>query len=318
MARKTTFDRFLPGAVVAVLAFDGVVLGDLAVPCEVFSRAGYEVRVCGAQPRATSRHLSLSPPFRLASVARAHTLIVPGVADIDAPVSSAVLRAVERAAARGTRIASICTGAFVLAAAGLLDGRRATTHWLAADALAQRCPRTAVDPAVLYVEDGRVCTSAGGAAAFDLCLHLVRSDLGAEHAARVARGCVMPLERAGGQAQFIEHPGPVADDTSLAPVLEWIETHLDADLSLPTLARRACLSERTLSRRFRQQMGCPPAKWISRARVHRAQRLLETTSMPIEHVAEASGFGSATAMRSCFRRLVRTSPQAHRRAFLSG
>ncbi|MBV1859224.1 MAG: helix-turn-helix domain-containing protein [Nannocystaceae bacterium] len=303
---------------VAVVAFDGVVLGDLAIPCEIFSRAGYAVRVCGERPLVTSPHLSLNPPFRLASVARAHRVIVPGLADIDTPVSPGVLRALQRAADRGARIASICTGAFILAAAGLLDGRRATTHWLAADALARLCPAADVDPAVLYVEDGLVSTSAGGAAAFDLCLHLIRRDFGADRAAQVARACVMPLERAGGQAQFIEHRGPQGDDASLAPVLAWVEKNLDADLSLPALARRAALSERTLSRRFRQQMGCTPAKWVNRARVNRAQRILETTSMPIEQVAEAAGFGSATAMRSCFRRLLRTSPQAHRRSFAAG
>lgn len=180
------------------MAFDGVVLGDLAVPCEIFGRAGYPVRVCGVGPRVESGHVAIEPPFRLASLRRADMIIVPGVDDLDRPIPSALLRAITSASERGIRIASICTGAFILAAAGLLDGRRATTHWLAAPELRRRHPLIRVDPDVLYIDDGRLLTSAGAAAAFDLCLHLVRSDLGAEARAKVARACVMPLERTGG------------------------------------------------------------------------------------------------------------------------
>jgi transcriptional regulator GlxA family with amidase domain len=310
--------RFQPRRlIVAVVAFDGVVLGDLAVPCEVFGRAGdrYDVRVCSAARRVRSEHVALDVPWRLSTLARAHTVIVPGVHDLDAPVPREIVRAVRRAIARGARVASICTGAFVVAATGALDGKRATTHWRAAAELARRHPAVMVDPDVLYVDNGGILASAGAAAAFDLCLHVVRRDLGAEAAAAVARAAVMPLERAGGQAQFIAHPPPTHDAGSLEPVLAWIERDLRRDLTLAALARRAATSTRTFSRRFREQLGTTPARWIARARVRRAQRLLETTRLSVERVADDVGFGSATVLRAHFGRAVGTSPQAYRRAF---
>jgi transcriptional regulator GlxA family with amidase domain len=212
-------------------------------------------------------------------------------------------------------VASICTGAFVLAATGILDGLRATTHWLGAADLARRHPSIDVDANVLYVDNGRVLTSAGAAAGFDLCIHLVRRDLGAEVAASVARLAVMPLERAGGQAQFIEHAPPSEASGSLAPLLTWIEENLSRQLPLSVIARRAAMSTRTLSRRFRDQVGTTPAAWIARARVRSAQGLLETTDLAIEHVAEEAGFGSATVMRTHFGSVVGTSPLSYRRAF---
>jgi transcriptional regulator GlxA family with amidase domain len=305
-----------------VVAFDDVVLGDLATPCEVFAfardrrgRPLYDVRVCSAAPKVRSAHMTLEVPWRLSLLARAHTVIVPGVQDLDARISERVVRGLGRAVARGARVASICTGAFVLAATGALNGKRATTHWRAAPELARRHPTVTVDPDVLYVDNGHVLTSAGAAAGFDLCLHLVRSDAGADVAAEVARATVMPLERAGGQAQFIVHSPPTADGGSLEPVLSWLAQNLCKELTLPIIARRAAMSTRTLSRRFRDQVGTTPAQWVVRARVHHAQRLLETTKRSVERVAADVGFGSTAVLREHFHEMLGTSPQAYRRAF---
>jgi len=307
---------------VAVVAFDGVVLGDLSTACEVFGlakrqdgRTAYEVRVCSELPEVESMHVTLRAPWRLSSLAQAATVIVPGVNDLSRPVPDSVLRGIRRAAGRGARVASICTGAFVLAATGLLDGLRATTHWLAAGDLARRHPTIDLDPNVLYVDNGRVLTSAGAAAGFDLCLHMVRRDLGADVAASVARLAVMPLERAGGQAQFIEHVPPSDAATTMAPLLGWMEQNLSRELSLPVIAARAAMSTRTLSRRFREQVGATPAAWLAHARVRCAQRLLETTDLDVERVAAAAGFGSAAVMREHFGTVVGTSPLLYRRAF---
>jgi transcriptional regulator GlxA family with amidase domain len=307
---------------VAVVAFDGVVLADLATPCDVFGRARgvdgrapYDVRICSLAPEVKSERVTLRVPWRLSSVSRADTVIVPGIDDLDRAVPQPLLRAVRRAVDRGARVASICSGAFVLAATGALDGRRATTHWLAAAELARRYPAIRVDPDVLYVDEGGVLTSAGAAAAFDLCLHLVRRDLGAEVAAEVARAAVMPLERVGGQAQFIAHEVPAADGTSMGKLLAWLEQNLRRELPLPVIARRAGMSTRTLSRRFRQQVGTTPALWVAGARVRRAQRLLETTDLSVERVAAGVGFGSAAVLRERFAHVVGTSPQAYRRSF---
>jgi len=307
---------------VAVLAFDGVVLGDLATPCDLFGLArdgygmpAYDVRVCGIGRKAKSAHVSLEVAWRLSSMRHADTIIVPGIDDLERPIPEPITQALRRARERGARIASVCTGAFVLAAAGVLDGLRATTHWLGAPELARRYPRIEVDPQVLYVDNGQVLTSAGGAAAFDLCLYLVRRDLGAELAANVARAAVMPLERAGGQAQFIVHEPPTNTGTPIARLLEWIEQNLRSDLPLSLIARRAAMSSRTFSRRFREQVGITPARWVVQARVRRAQRLLETTDLSVESVAADVGFNSATVMREHFGEILGTTPQAYRRAF---
>ena len=307
---------------VAVVAFDGVVLGDLATPCEVFGRARdakgrppYDVRVCSAAREVKSTHLALRVPWRLSCLRRADTVIVPGIDDLDRPFPEPLLRAIRRAAERGARVASICSGAFLLAATGLLDGRRATTHWRSAAELARRHPAIDVDPDVLYVDNGNLLTSAGAVAGHDLCLHLVRRDLGAEVAAQVARMAVMPLERAGGQAQFIAHEPPTSDGASIGPLLAWLERNLGRDLSLPVIARQAAMSTRTLSRRFREQAGTTPALWVTGARVRRAQRLLETTDLSVERVAAEAGFGSSAVLRERFGRIVGTNPQAYRRTF---
>jgi len=329
VSKKTMIAGFTPRPAiakrphrVAVVAFDGVVLGDLSTACEVFGlarrkdgRPAYEVRVCSESVDVESIHVALRVPWRLSSLARADTVMVPGVHDLTRPIPAAVLRAIRRAAECGARVASICTGAFVLAATGLLDGRRATTHWLAAAELARRHPSIDLDANVLYVDNGRVLTSAGAAAGFDLCIHMVRRDLGADVAASVARHAVMPLERAGGQAQFIEHAPPSDAPGAMTPLLTWMEQNLSRALPLPVIARRAAMSTRTLSRRFRQEVGATPAVWLAHARVRYAQRLLETTDLTIEHVAAEAGFGSAAVMREHFGSMVGTSPLSYRRAF---
>ena len=307
---------------VAVVAFDGVVLGDLSTACEVFAlarkkdgRAAYEVRVCSESEDVESMHVALRVPWRLSSLARADTVIVPGIHDVTRPVPASVIHAIRRARERGARVASICTGAFVLAATGVLDGLPATTHWLAATDLARRHPSIDVDANVLYVDNGRVLTSAGAAAGFDLCLHMVRRDLGADVAASVARLAVMPLERAGGQAQFIEHALPSETPGAMTPLLIWMEQNLSRKLPLSVIARRAAMSTRTFSRRFREQVGATPAAWLARARVRRAQRLLEATDLTVEQVATETGFASAAVMREHFGTVVGTSPLSYRRAF---
>ena len=306
---------------VAVLAYDGVVLGDLAIPLEIFGRvydakgqSGYEVRVCAASEQVQSEHLHLSVPWRLAWVAQADTIIVPGVDRLDRMIPPAISRALNRASERGARIASICTGAFILAQAGLLEGLHATTHWKAAGELARRYPNIKVNADVLYVDNGSVLTSAGAAAAMDLCLYLVRRDHGAFVAAHIARAAVMPLERAGGQAQFIEFKPPEASD-SMGPLLVWMERNLNKSLSLSTIARHAQMSVRTLSRRFAEQVGLTPAQWVAKARVRRAQLLLETTPLPIEHIAAEAGFQSASVLRERFKSSVGVSPLAWRQSF---
>jgi len=298
------------------------VLADLATPCEVFGRvrdpeghAPYEVRICSLTARVRSEHLALDVPWRLASLDRADTVIVPGIDDLDGDVPPALLSAIRRALRRGARVASICTGAFLLAATGALDGLRATTHWRCAAELARRHPEIDVDPDVLYVDHGRVLTSAGAAAGLDLCLHLVRRDLGAAVASDAARAVVMPLERGGGQAQFITHEPPADDGTSIGALLVWLEQQAHRPLSLPAIARRAGMSTRTLGRHFRRQVGTTPARWLSRTRVRRAQRLLETTDMSVERIAAAVGFRSGTVLREHFAKMVGITPRTHRRSF---
>ncbi|WP_407317038.1 helix-turn-helix domain-containing protein [Isoptericola halotolerans] len=229
-------------------------------------------------------------------------------------VLPAYLDAVRRAHARGAWILSLCSGAFVLAAAGLLDGRRCTTHWMFADRLAAAAPHADVDPDVLFVDDDRIITSAGTAAGIDAALHLVRTELGGESARSVARRMVVPPQRDGGQAQFVVDPLPCEAD-SLSDLLAWMREHLALPHTVATLARRAMLSERTFARRFREETGATPAAWLARQRVARAQELLESTEAPVDEIACLVGFGSAAVMRHHFARRLGTSPVAYRRRF---
>ncbi|KOG89966.1 GlxA family transcriptional regulator [Streptomyces varsoviensis] len=308
---------------VAVLALDQVIPFDLSTPIEVFSRtrlpdgrSAYRVRVCGNAASVDAGAFTLRPPWGLDALADADTIILPGSANPTDPVPDDVLDALRDAAARGTRIASICVGAFVLAATGLLDGLRATTHWAAAPALAARHPGIEVDPDVLYVDNGQFLTSAGAAAGLDLCLHLIRNDHGSTVAADAARLSVMPLEREGGQAQFIVHDQPPAPRGSLLePLLRWMEDNTARDLTLDDIASHAGMSTRTLNRRFREQTGTTPLQWLHRTRIRQAQYLLETTAHAVDRIAGQVGFGSPTAFRERFKRVVGTSPHAYRTAF---
>ncbi|MBP2478729.1 transcriptional regulator GlxA family with amidase domain [Crossiella equi] len=308
---------------VAVLALDKVVPFDLATPVETFTRTRlpngrppYRVRVCGLGSEVDAGTFTLNPKWGLGALAEADTIVLPGCEDVHAPVPEQVVAALRAAAARGTRIASVCTGAFVLAATGLLDGLRVTTHWLAAAELAARFPRVRVDPDVLYVDNGQLLTSAGAAAGLDLCLHLVRRDYGSAVAADAARLSVMPLEREGGQAQFIVHDLPPTPQGSLLePLLHWLEDNAAQDLTLADIAAKAGMSTRTLNRRFRDQIGTTPLQWLLRARIRQAQYLLEATNRSVDLVAAQVGFGSPTAFRDRFKRVVGTTPNAYRTAF---
>ncbi|MEW1719382.1 helix-turn-helix domain-containing protein [Streptomyces sp. NPDC093109] len=308
---------------VAVLALDGVIPFDAATPIETFSRvrlpdgtAPYRVRVCSPAEEVSAGAFALRAPWGLDVLAEADTIVLPGVAEPAAPVPPEVLDALREAAARGTRIVSVCVGAFVLAATELLDGRRATTHWLAAPLLARLYPAIEVDPEVLYVDSGQFLTSAGAAAGLDLCMYIIRRDHGSAVAADTARLTVMPLEREGGKAQFIVHQRPpVPRGSAMEPLLNWLEENAEHELTLGTIADRAGMSTRTLNRRFREQTGTTPLQWLHRARIRKAQYLLETTAHPVERIAERVGFGSPTAFRDRFKRLVGTSPHAYRHAF---
>jgi transcriptional regulator GlxA family with amidase domain len=301
---------------IAVLALPDVVAFDLATPFQVLRRH-YELTLCGAERGAieTTSGFPVVAPHGLDAVAAADTVFVPGFAPHAWPPSPSALRALQAARARGARVASICTGAFALGAAGLLDGRRVTTHWRHARRLAELFPHAIVDPDVLYVDDGDLLTSAGVAAGIDLCLHLLRRDHGAEAANEAARHTVVAPHRAGGQAQFIERAVPATDDGSLESTRAYALAHLDEPLTVKQLARHACTSERTFNRRFRQETGTTPLKWLHAQRVDQARRLLEGSDLPVETVAQRCGFGSAAILRQHFRRATATTPTAYRRTF---
>jgi AraC family transcriptional regulator, transcriptional activator FtrA len=301
---------------VAVLALDGTIGLELAGACQVFAAAEgrYDVRVCGSPGTTLVAHdlpiLRVDPPYPLEEALRAHTLIVPASFE---PADD-VVELVREAHRREIRIASICTGAILLAEAGVLDGRPAATHWAHADALARRYPEVDVVVDALYVDDGDVLTSAGVTAGLDLCLHLVRSDYGSAVAATVARRLVMAPHRDGGQAQFGTAPALSGTD-SLEPVMRWMLDQLAEPLSLTTIAGRAAMSPRTLSRQFRLQTGTTPLQWLIRQRLNRAQELLETTTLPVSQIATACGFTSPLHLRQHFTRTFSTTPTTYRRTF---
>jgi transcriptional regulator GlxA family with amidase domain len=306
---------------IALLALDSVVAFDLSVPAQIFGhddeRERYELRVCGAEPGPveSSTGFAIVAGHGPEALAWADTVIVPGVGDRIAVRPPAVLDALRAADARGARIVSICTGAFVLAEAGLLDGRRAATHWRDAPTLAARHPAVEVDSDVLWVDDGRVLTSAGVAAGIDLCLHLVRKDLGTEHANRIARRMVVAPHRAGGQAQFVDQPVASPAGDALAATCAWMLEHLAEPLTVAAMARHAARSERSFARHFLAATGTTPQRWLHAQRVLHARRLLEETDLPVEVVAQEAGFGTATSLRTHFARATRTTPAAYRRTF---
>jgi transcriptional regulator GlxA family with amidase domain len=308
----------MPHRVVGLIANE-VVAFDLAIPDQVFGREPelYSWAVCAPAPGpvATENGFDVLVRHGLDALHGADTVIVPGIGDRAWPLPDAAIAALRDAAARGARVASICTGAFFLAAAGLLDGRRATTHWRYAERLAREFPRVDVDPDVLYIDDGAVLTSAGVAAGVDLCLHLVRRDHGAEAANAVARRMVVAAHRDGGQAQFVERPLPASPGGGLAPTRAWMEQRLHEPLTVNDMARHAGYAPRSFARKFRAETGTTPLQWLIERRVAEAQRLLEGTALGVEEVATRCGFGGAVALRQHFGRVVGTSPTAYRRAF---
>lgn len=313
MRKKTDIHR------VALALIPGAPIFELAVPCEVFgvsrpdlSDPWYEFRLCAAEPEtAVAGGFHATRAGTLDDLVTADTVVVPACTNVHAQQPAEIVEAVREAHRRGARIASICSGAFVLAAAGLLDGRRATTHWMHAEELSRRYPRVDLDATVIYTEDEGIHTSAGTAAAIDLCLELVRQDRGAAVANALARRLVTPPHRTADQAQFMVLPVP-EPGASLSEVASWARENLRDPIRVRDLALRAHLSERQLIRRFLDAYGRTPAEWLVRERVRRAQELLETTDATIDRIADECGFGSAAGLRAAFGRHLHISPSAYR------
>jgi len=308
---------------VAVPVLDGVFAFELGVLCEVFgvdrpeepSLPRFDFALCAPIPGPvrTVSGFDLLVQGGLDRLDEADLIAIPAIRRQN-ELPSELLERLRAAADRGARIFSVCSGAFILGAAGLLDGRECTTHWIYADELARRFPAARVNPSVLYVDDRGVLTSAGTAAGIDAALYLVREEFGAAVANRLARRMVVPPQREGGQQQFVDKPVPVAADT-LAGTLEWMLEHLDREFTVDELAAREHLSPRTFARRFRAETGTTPYHWLLGQRVVEAQRLLEETDLSVEAIATRVGFGSAAVLRHHFTRRVGTTPQAYRRTF---
>jgi transcriptional regulator GlxA family with amidase domain len=311
---------------VAVLALPDVVAYDLSIAVEVFARVpvasgenGYEVRVCGTESWVEAGPLRIGTDHGLAGLEGADTIIVPGRNDFMTETPIPVIAALRSAYAAGARIASICTGAFTLAAAGLLDGKRATTHWVAAEQFRTTFPDVTLDADVLYVDEGQILTSAGASAGIDLCLHIVQRDHGVAAAASAAKLAVAPLHRSGGQAQFIVRNRlplcAIGEETKLDAVLAWIEQNAHRDLTLADIANYGATSIRTLNRRFQAETGQTPMQWVTGVRIRHAQEMLENSSRGIERIGRDVGFTSAANFREQFRRLSGVAPQSYRNTF---
>ncbi|MFI7226869.1 GlxA family transcriptional regulator [Nonomuraea angiospora] len=316
---------------VAVLAADGVIPFELSVPSRIFLVAQgpggeplYDVVTCtvDGRPVATAADYSIAVEHDASVLADADTVVVPAAEWYDGLTGPDSLPAgLAAALARirpGTRIVSICIGTYVLAAAGLLDGRPATTHWRHAERFATLFPKVRVDADVLFVDDGDVLTSAGAAAGVDLCLHLVRRDHGSRVANQVARACVVPPWRDGGQAQYVEHPVPEPSSVGTAPTRAWAMERLGTPLRLDDLAEHAGMSRRTFTRHFRQEVGLSPGQWLTQQRIALARQLLESTDLPVDRIAERAGFGTAASFRQHLQAAVGVSPHAYRRTFHMG
>src|SRR3954470_7430894 len=308
---------------VAVAVVSGTAPFELATTIEVFgtdrswlSADWYDFKLCAAQPGEirTKAGLVLDTPYGVDDLVCADTVIVPAAGERPEE-HGPLLDALRAAYDNGARIASICTGSYILAEAGLLDCRQATTHWAHAEDFARRYPAVSVDPNVLYVQDGRLFTSAGTAAGIDLCLHMVRRDLGTDVANTLARRMVVPPHRDGGQAQYVDAPLPRCDSDTLAPLLDWALARLEEPLTLADLARQANVSVRTLVRRFTAATGTTPLQWLLIQRVRRAQHLLESSDQPVERIASLAGFGTAANLRQHFTRVVGVPPMHYRRTF---
>lgn len=304
---------------IAVIALDGVKALDLAIPMDVFTvdpDVPYELKICGVSDRVrTASGLTLAVDHGLDVVRDANTVIVPGYQPVGQPIPPTVIEALATSLARGTRLASICTGAFALAAAGILDGQRATTHWQHIDELAAQFPSVQTDRDVLYVDNGNVLTSAGMCCGIDMCLHVVMRDLGAATANRVARALVAPPHRDGGQAQYVPAAVAVAGDTSLAATRAWALGHVADPIAVSEMAKHAGMSMRNFTRRFTEESGTTPLQWLVNARITSARELLETTDYSIDRVARDSGLGTAANLRLHFRRSLATTPTAYRQTF---
>ncbi|HEV7775674.1 MAG TPA: helix-turn-helix domain-containing protein [Luteibacter sp.] len=309
---------------VAIVAFDGIRPFHLSVPCAVFGEGNddhgqlFDIRVCAMEPGDIRTHagFSIGTRYGLAELSRADIVVMPSWRHADEAAPPALLAALRRAHRRGATIVGLCLGACVLAEAGLLDGRRATTHWRWGDRFAARFPKVHFDPGVLYVDEGDILTSAGTAAGIDCCLHLVRRHHGAEVTNRLARTLVVPPHRQGNQAQYIEQPMPPnRGDDHLSSTLYWAAQHLEQAHNLDSLADRSNMSRRTFTRHFRKATGTTVGQWLLSQRLAFAQRLLETTDRPIDHIAGDAGFGSALSMRQHFHAAFATSPSAYRREF---
>lgn len=310
---------------VVALASDGMSPFELVIAAAVFGarhpgvpEPWYRFRVAAATPGPlpTTAGFGIVPDAGLGALRTAETIVMPAWPDWERPPDNAVLAGLRRAAAQGARVVSICTGAFALGHAGLLDGRRATTHWAYCDALARLFPAARVDPDVLYIDEGNLLTSAGSAAGLDLCLHLVRRDHGTAVATAVARHLVVPPHRQGGQAQYTApRATPAPDIDGLATVTSWAVDHLDEDLSVEVMAARAAMSPRTFARRFTDVVGTTPHRWVVDQRVDRTRELLETTTLSVEAIARVTGFSSPSALRARFAERVGVPPGAYRRTF---
>jgi transcriptional regulator GlxA family with amidase domain len=309
---------------VAMVVFDRINVFEMAVPCEVFGLdrsdmglPNYRLLIAAAEPGElhTQAKFRIEAPYGLSALRRAGTVIVPAWRDVKEVPPAPLLRALRDAHRRGARIVSLCSGAFVLAHAGLLDGRRATTHWMYARQFASTFPAVQLDPNVLYVDEGSVLTSAGTAAGIDLCLHIVRKDLGAKVANQFARRMVVPPHRDGGQAQFIQTPMPVMPTDRLEPTMAWAAAHLKHPLTVQSMAAHAHMSPRTFARRFKAGAGTTPLRWLLAQRLAATERLLETTDLDVDRIAEEAGLGSAANLRLHFARVLSTTPSAYRRAF---
>lgn len=307
---------------IAVLALEGVQPIELGMPFHIFDQPdlSYEVVLCARRAGSVATHngWALVASHGLEGLATADTVIVPAFSGHPDRVPEDVLDALRSAHHRGARLVSICTGAFALAAAGLLDHRRATTHWEFTDELARRHPDVEVDPDVLFVDEGDVVTSAGVASGIDVCLHLLRRDRGAATATAVARRMVAAPYRDGGQAQFIRRPAVSSRATTLSPTMKWALENLERSLTVADLAGYARISGRTFARRFFAETGTTPMKWLNGARVERAREMLENTDAGVDEIAATCGLGSAANLRDHFRRVTGTTPRNYRRAFGSG
>ncbi|WP_433656142.1 GlxA family transcriptional regulator [Nocardia sp. CA-128927] len=306
---------------VVVLALDGVYPFELGIPNRVFGSAGgrYEIRTCSldGEPVRTIADYSIAVAHDSSIIDTADTVILPAC-DISMTLGGALPQPVRDALARirpDARLVAICTGSFVAAAAGLLDGRPATTHWREADLFRRTFPRVRLDPDVLYVDDDDVLTSAGAAAGIDVCLHIVRRDHGSAVANAVARRCVMPPWRDGGQAQYIEQPVPPATSAGTAVARQWALENLHLPLTVDELALQARMSKRTFARRFSEEVGMSPGRWLIQQRLFRARHLLESTDMTVDRIAGEVGFATGTSLRQHLHEAIGVSPQAYRRTF---